>query len=252
MLNLYIKNEVIILLNENFYTFDIGSAQVNTVLLNESISLGEKLIGEIRIKGGKMEQKIDSIYLYFWTFFSNGQETSKINLSDHKLNDPMVIHPYEEKILPFEVYVDYSLPITTFDQDVYLSTGLSIKDISDPKDTDPVQILPDHLTQSFLNVLSELDYVETEDSGKAISFSKKEPRFASFKRILPFVQPFIFEGKKKSERIELVFDIYQEEVLVSMTLERKNNDIISHAFSVKRNSFFQEEELRSLLLNKLK
>lgn len=250
------------LMLQNFQShIDIGSTSVDTEVYNDRVKLGDLLKGNILIKGGRDDGKkiISSIYMYFWTFFSNGHDSKKYILSQLKLTDDIEINSGETKTISFEKYVPYLLPITSNMQEVYLSTGLSIQDVSDPKDIDPVIILADNLEDSLLNELKILGLTESDDSGELILFDKNDVRFNHFDRHLPFVQEFRFHCEKKFDSVRIIFDIQEEKVNILLELDTKphnlktfvnekmNKDVSYHKISINRKEAISKSVLTEYL-----
>lgn len=249
------------MLHNFFSQLNIGSMRVNTTLFNENVRLGDVLKGVIEIENGEEEENISSIYLYFWTSIGVGKEAKKYVLSKNKLSEQMIIQPNEKKEIPFELRIPYNLPISTENQEVYLNTGLTTDDLPNPKDTDPVTILPDRLESKLLDEIANLGLSPTSNNGQLILYDENNELFSHFDRSFPFVQFFEFSGGKKFDNFQLFLDIQEKKVNILIRTDTKphnlktflnetfNRDISFYKLTTERNKILTSNLLSEHLNN---
>ncbi|WP_028024192.1 sporulation protein [Enterovibrio calviensis] len=140
----------------------IGAAKVDTLLHNESVYQGETLKGVVLIKGGDIEQQVDAITLKLCTEVKvesdSGTSYQTFVLGSLQANDPFVIQPGEEKVVPFELVPHQETPITAVNArsnkcHVWVETALDIEFAIDPSDRDFLEIRPLPAVQRVLDVL---------------------------------------------------------------------------------------------------
>lgn len=143
----------------------IGSAHVDTILQNPSISQGKTVQGFIHIKGGLVEQKIDAIILKLCTEVKvetdSGTHYQPLILNSFNVNVPFMIQSGEIKDVPFEFTLHNETPITAINTSlnrckVWIETTLDIDFAINPNDRDYLDIQP------LLSVQRVIHYLEQE------------------------------------------------------------------------------------------
>ncbi|MGI9278642.1 MAG: sporulation protein [Endozoicomonas sp.] len=128
-----------------------GAAKVDTVLDNIALNQGEELAGTIYIKGGDVEQTIDAIKLTFNTEVKeesdSGVSYQTFPLGEMAITDTFVIHPGEEKPIPFTWQLHEETPITALNtrnnqSRFWVETQLDIEFAIDPSDRDYIEVHP--------------------------------------------------------------------------------------------------------------
>jgi sporulation-control protein len=108
----------------------IGSSKVDTILDNDRVQVGSPVTGRISIKGGKVEQKIDNIYLKVQTEYKKESGDDEYTLTDtvQKITIPIgeVIQPNQQANIPFQFILSPDVPITAGKTKVWIYTGLDI------------------------------------------------------------------------------------------------------------------------------
>ncbi|NGN97031.1 sporulation protein [Grimontia sp. S25] len=140
----------------------IGATKVDTILHNESVYQGETLRGTVHIKGGDVEQEIDSITLKLCTEVKvesdSGVGYQVFVLGHIQANDPFTIQPGEEKEVPFELKLHAETPITAVNaklnqSHVWVETVLDIDFAIDPTDRDYLEVRPLPAVQRVLSAI---------------------------------------------------------------------------------------------------
>lgn len=197
----------------------IGSAKVDTRLRHHSLFHGETLEGEIHLQGGKIEQKIEDIYLSLITTYKKESNDTTFNLEyelvKRHLHDSFSLQSNQQKVIPFSLKIPDETPLTIHRQPVYLRTGLGISFAIDPSDKDSLEIKPHPLMELFFNALDRLGF----------KLKSAECEYSRYGGKCPFVQEFEFYpvGKYKSylDELEVIFNLTGNNLTVLLEIDRK-------------------------------
>jgi sporulation-control protein len=136
--------------NKVFASMGIGSAELDTKLEKDTYMPGETVQGVVTIKGGKIDQQIDEIYLALNTTYlreSNDRKYSVTATIDRFcLTTPFNIRANEKRNIPFSFQLPYDTPLSIGRSKVWVTTGLDIKGAVDPSDQDYLKIVPNQMT----------------------------------------------------------------------------------------------------------
>ena len=194
------------LFDKVFASVGIGAASVDTKLEKDTYMPGETVQGVVEIKGGKVEQQIDEIYLSLNTTYLKESDDRKYNVTAtidrFRLTTPFTIRSNERKEIPFTFQLPYDTPISIGKSKVWVTTGLEIKGGVDPSDKDFLKVIPNQLMTAVFNAVDNLGFrIREADCEEA-------PR--RLRGRLPFVQEFefvptsgLFRGKL--DELEVVF-----------------------------------------------
>lgn len=95
-------------------SFGVGAATVDTVLDHDTYTAGDLVQGDIHIKGGNVEQRIDAIYLSLHINFTNKSGDKEYEdtatIFQKKITEPFSIQAGEDKSLPFSFNLPYDAP----------------------------------------------------------------------------------------------------------------------------------------------
>jgi sporulation-control protein len=215
------------LFNKVFASIGIGSAKVDTILEKDTLMIGEEVKGVVNVKGGNVEQDIDSIYLSLHTTYireSNDRKyTDTLNLGTFKITESFTIKPNESKQLPFTFLLPIDTPMTFGKTKVWIQTGLDIKNAVDPTDKDMIKIVPNPLISAVFHSLSDLGFQFRKAD------CEKAPYF--FKQRLPIIQEFEFVPthgpfRGKLDELEIVFyNQSKDSTNIFMEVDRKARGI---------------------------
>jgi sporulation-control protein len=183
----------------------IGGVQVDTILENDRLVIGEDVRGVVEVTGGNIDQDIDAIHLTVYTYYiselGDKKVTSQAELNKIKLTDKISIRAGEKQTIPFELHVPLYTPVTFGRKLVWVHTSLDVKNAIDPTDKDYMEVSPNALMneifQSVENIGFRLRQMEVE----------KAPPFLLGK--VPFVQEFEFipssgEFARKLDELEVI------------------------------------------------
>lgn len=192
--------------NKVFASVGIGSASVDTKLEKDTYMPGETIKGVVEIKGGKVDQNVDEIYLTLNTTYLKESDDRKYTVTAaierFRLTTPFTIKENERKEIPFTFQLPYDTPLTIGRSKVWVSTGLDIKGGVDPSDQDQLKVVPNQLMYAVFNAVENLGFrIRDADCEEA-------PR--RLRGRLPFVQEFEYiptsgPFRGRLDELEVVF-----------------------------------------------
>jgi sporulation-control protein len=192
--------------NKVFASVGIGSAAVDTKLQKDTYMPGETVNGVVEIKGGKVEQQVDEIYLTLNTTYLRESDDKKYtvtaSIDRFRLTTPFTVRPNEQKDIPFSFQLPFDTPLSIGRSKIWVTTGLDIKGGVDPSDKDSLKVVPNQLMSAVFKAIDNLGFrIREADCEEA-------PR--RLRGRLPFVQEFefvptsgLFRGKL--DELEVVF-----------------------------------------------
>lgn len=192
--------------NKVFASVGIGSAAVDTKLERDTYMPGETVKGVVEIKGGKVEQQVDEIYLTLNTTYLKESDDKKYTVTAaierFRLTTPFVIRANEKKDIPFTFQLPFDTPLSIGRSKIWVTTGLDIKGGVDPSDKDYLKVVPNPLMSEVFNAIDNLGFRIREAD------CEEPPR--RLRGRLPFVQEFefvptsgLFRGRL--DELEVVF-----------------------------------------------
>lgn len=192
--------------NKVFASVGIGAASVDTKLEKTGYRAGEMISGVVEVKGGNIEQEVDSIYLMLYTTYIRESDDKKYTdsacIEKVLISEPFVIKENEVKQFPVSFELPYETPVTIGNTRVWVATGLDIKNAVDPKDKDYIEISPNEMMGSVFSALERIGFkLRKADCEQA-------PRHLRGKN--PFVQEFEFVPvsgayRQRLDELEVVF-----------------------------------------------
>lgn len=218
--------------NKMLARFGVGSAVVDTQLEKSSFFQGEKITGNVLVKGGKAEQQIDQIYLYLVIQPMLEGQPGEIILDEFLMSDTFAIGAKERKLIPFEIDLPNDTPVSTGGAAIYLKTGLDVKMAVDPDDLDAIEVQPHPTIRKIIKAFEQLDYRMTE-----VFFDDTE-----YQDELPFLQKYRFMYRSNGS-LAVVFTNKGSEIIVGI----QNQQGRSLRFSL----FEQEYENNELLTERI-
>lgn len=202
----------------------IGSAKVDTRLLQQHIQAGEFLRGTIFVFGGNSQQKIDSISLYIMTQYSKGDKIENHIFKKYQLSNSFVIQPNEKREIPFNLRVPVDLPMSCGKYPIYLKTGLDIQMAIDPTDQDRFEVLPIPVVCQLLKYIEDAGFVLHSVINQYDE--EKQPH--------PFFQCFQFKPSGKFhgyiDHLHVIFDVSPDDIYIDMEIIRGQNVLNSNFY----------------------
>ncbi|SFI60423.1 sporulation-control protein [Thermoflavimicrobium dichotomicum] len=140
----------------------IGSAKIDLILNQESLTMGEPVIGQIVLKGGKVEQEIESLYVDFRLASSFKKDGEFIDIDETvaviQVNQRTLIKEGETREFPFQFICPKCLPVSRIHTRFYFQSNLEIKYGLDSFDRDYVAVHPIGLQKNFLGAFEALGF----------------------------------------------------------------------------------------------
>jgi sporulation-control protein len=189
-----------------FASVGIGSAAVDTKLEKDTYMPGETVKGAVEIRGGKVDQQVDDIYLTLNTTYLKESDDKKYNVTAtidrFRITSPFTIRKNERKEIPFSFQLPLDTPLSIGRSKIWVTTGLDIKNAVDPGDKDYIQVVPDQLMNAVFNAVDSLGFRLREAD------CEQAPH--RLRGRLPFVQEFEYVPtsgpfRGKLDELELVF-----------------------------------------------
>jgi sporulation-control protein len=209
--------------NKVFASVGIGSAKVDTKLEKDTLKAGDQVKGVVSIQGGNVEQKVDEIYLTLNTTYLKESDDKKYSVSAvidrFRLVESFTILPNERKEIPFSFQLPNDTPISIGRTNIWVATGLDIKNAVDPSDKDYIKVVPNELVSAVFQAVSDLGFRLREADCEEAPYR--------LRKRLPFVQEFEFVPtsgpfRGRLDELELVFhDITENQMDIYMQVDRR-------------------------------
>ncbi|GHH98319.1 sporulation protein [Neobacillus kokaensis] len=192
--------------NKVFASVGIGAAEVDTKLEKDTYMPGETVNGVVDIRGGKIDQQIDEIYLSLNTTYLRESDDRKYSVNAtierFRLTTPFMIRKNERREIPFTFQLPYDTPLSIGRSKIWVTTGLDIKGGVDPSDKDYIKVVPNPLMTAVFHAVDHLGFRIREADCEEV------PR--RLRGRLPFVQEFEFVPvsgpfRGRLDELEVVF-----------------------------------------------
>jgi sporulation-control protein len=200
---------------------NIGGADVDTQLRSDG-SPGGRLSGVVVIQGGKRPQVFRRIYISLETTYRHDDETHGVNLLQQDVSGPVTVQPGQHIELPLNLVLPPDTPLTLGrSPGVRLRTGLDVEKALDPKDSDPVHVVPNDMQRAVLDATDRLGLrlhdVEHE-------FDPRRGGAHRFVQELEF-RPFGGHYQGRVQEVELVFRASGDGYDVHLEVDRKRRGL---------------------------
>ncbi|WP_028108648.1 sporulation protein [Ferrimonas futtsuensis] len=192
------------LFNRLLSSMGMGSCEVDTLLSSDSYSPGQRVTARVLAKGGSIGQHIHGVYFSLHCRYQQREDghvqTQEVELAHFQLPVAMTVGAREELEIPIEFQLPEFTPLTLGNTEVWLSTGLDIRQARDPSDKDLFQVVPQPLVADLLVAITRLGFTQDLVHTEAVS---------SMARVTaPYLQMFhysVVEGpfKGRIEEMEL-------------------------------------------------
>ncbi|WP_309118927.1 sporulation protein [Paenibacillus sp.] len=206
--------------NRMMASIGIGSAQVDTLLEKQRYEPGETLRGVVKVKGGNVEQQVDTIYISVMTQYVKEVDDRKVyqsaEISKMRVAEPFRLQPGEAKEIPFAFALPLSTPLTVGRTPVWLKTGLDIKSAVDPTDDDKIEVVPNAGMRAVLDGISELGFrLRNADCEYAPRFG-----YGSFVQELEFV-PVSGSYRGRLDELEVILSPQASSIDLFLQVDRR-------------------------------
>ncbi|HZG57642.1 sporulation protein [Paenibacillus sp.] len=206
--------------NRMMASIGIGAAQVDTLLEKSRYEPGETLSGVVKVKGGNVEQQVDTIYISVMTQYVKEVDDRKVyqnaEISKMRVSEPFRIAPGETKEIPFSFALPLSTPLTVGRTPVWLQTGLDIKSAVDPTDADKIEVVPNAAMRAVIDAVNELGFrLRNADCEYAPRFG-----YGSFVQELEFV-PVSGAYRGRLDELEVIMSPQPSSVNLFLQVDRR-------------------------------
>lgn len=156
----------------------IGSARVDTLLERDTAEAGGVLEGEVLIQGGEVSQDLDALVLDLASEAIKEVDDKKVRIghawASTRVCGPLTIGPGEERRIPFALTLPTLSPLSVGRQHpkTWVATRADIAMALDPRDKDPLRILPGPVQRAAFEAMERLGFVMTE---APLELSRKHP-----------------------------------------------------------------------------
>ncbi|MBA4601778.1 sporulation protein [Thermoactinomyces sp. AMNI-1] len=218
-----------------------GGAQIDLVLEQDHVRLGDPVKGKLVIRGGIIEQKIKKIDIDLMIHIRIGQRVYSHSIAQFPFHSPFLVHPSEVVTFPFSYQLPSNLLVSGYTVSYQFITHLDIVAGTNYTDTDPMIITPPHYFQQLLNALEQLGFHEKYGSrsydGMMQSFEFTPTSFL----------------KKEVKEMEFVAAIGNDTISLFLQLfHLASPKLVScREISLKRELLNRPDQLKAFLLNAL-
>lgn len=125
----------------------IGSARVDLVLSKSKYVAGEAIIGELRVAGGMLDQRVNEVYIKL-LLSSRFRKDDRIQQVTKEFDHETITAGFDitagnkRQPIPVRYTLPEDIPLSTSATKYYLITGLDVSLAIDPKDSDQIEVLP--------------------------------------------------------------------------------------------------------------
>lgn len=206
--------------NRMLASVGIGNAKIDTLLEKARYMPGEEIRGVVKIRGGKVEQRIEKIELAVMTEYireSNDQK-HKHHVAIERFNifNPFVLMPNENREQNFAIRLPHTAPLTIGRAPVWVKTELDIRGAVDPGDNDRIEVVPTPQMNTVLEAINLLGFRLREAE---CEYASKLGRGVPFVQELEFVPTTQFRGQL--DELEVIFYSSPTELELLLQIDRK-------------------------------
>ncbi|MBB3112682.1 sporulation-control protein [Paenibacillus phyllosphaerae] len=212
--------------NRFLASIGIGAATIDTLLEKTRYMPGEEVRGVVKIKGGNVEQNIDTIEIAVMTEYVKESNDHKHNVSAalarYHVSSPFTLRAGEHKEVPFSFDLPLETPLSVGRTPVWVRTELAIRGAVDPGDNDRIEVAA---TPQMATVLEAVELC-------GFRLYKADCEYAS--RIggrFPFVQEFEFKPtgsfRGRLDELEVIFYNRGSELEIVLQIDRRARGLAS-------------------------
>ncbi|PAB60041.1 sporulation protein [Anaeromicrobium sediminis] len=202
----------------------MGSAKVDAVLDSERVQAGASVTGKVVIRGGKVEQKVDEIYMDIRTEYKeieyrDGKKkvyTNTATIQNIVLPFEKVILPKDEYEVPFKFQLSPNTPVSTENNEIWIDTSLDIKKAIDPTDLDYIKVSAHPYIQPILDGFIDLGFTDSGIQNEKNTYVKDVDFIQAF-NIIPTKA---FNGE--IDELKVAFFIKDRKIRVFMEIDKRS------------------------------
>ncbi|MCG0314547.1 MAG: sporulation protein [Calditerricola sp.] len=158
----------------------VGGASVDLQLDRDAFRVGEEVTGKIVISGGTVAQKVNdlTVSLVMEVRVHNRLATRTVHRIPvlHQVTVPP--QPHREEV-PFSFVLPANLAISSSSVRYGFRTQLDVDFAVDPKDFDPITVLPDKPTERLFRAIEQLGFRRKAEWGKLTAYGQEFEYFSA-------------------------------------------------------------------------
>ncbi|WP_202915191.1 sporulation protein [Paenibacillus paridis] len=212
--------------NRFLASIGIGSAKIDTLLEKARYSPGEEVRGVVKIQGGSVEQKIETIQLSVMTEYIRESNDNKIKqhgeVGRYQVSAPFTLQSGESREVPFSFRLPHQTPLTIGRAPVWVKTELDVRGGIDPGDNDRIDVIPTAAMNTVLEALGVIGF----------RLRKAECEYSS--RLggkMPFIQELEFvpttQFRAQLDELEVMFYPSDHELELVLQIDRRARGLSS-------------------------
>ncbi|MET3196283.1 sporulation protein [Gottfriedia sp. OAE603] len=237
----------------------IGGTRIDTKLEKTEYQAGERVKGELHIKGGKVKQELESVFLHVMTDYEveSNDKTYHQNGTLQKVivSVDRVINASEEVVIPFFFTLSENTPVSLHKSHIWIKTHLEIDKAVDQYDADGIQVIPSIGLKTVIQALQEEGFVLRESENKK-KFGKIIQEFEFY--------PMNGEFRGKLDELEVNYLSFDKTVDIVLQVDRKakgltglfsdslGTDEINVRISFSKEQITDKQFVRNSLMNAIK
>ncbi|WP_138754901.1 sporulation protein [Paenibacillus sinopodophylli] len=212
--------------NRFLASIGIGSAKIDTLLEKPRYSPGEEVRGIVKIQGGNVEQRIETIQLSVMTQYIRESNDNKIKqngeVGRYHVSAPFTLKPNEQREVSFSFQLPHQTPLTIGHVPVWVKTELDVRGGVDPGDNDRIEVSP---TAPMNTVLEALNLLGFHLRKAECEYSSKLGGKMPFIQELEFVPTTQFRGQL--DELEVMFYPSDHELELVLQIDRRARGLSS-------------------------
>ncbi|MBF7083620.1 sporulation protein [Desulfallas sp. Bu1-1] len=193
----------------------IGSATVDLVLPGARFRAGQTINGVLIVNGGTVEQAINKVILQLvvQSTYGDGDDKKHVTgvVDSAVIAGDFIVRPGDKDLeIPVKYTLPENIPVTTGPTKLYFITTMDISAAVDPKDRDPVEILPCPRLETVMRALEkELGFHRQRGTGGFNGrWQKFEYRPSNFMR-------------GRLDELEVIYLLEQNGIRLIMEIDKK-------------------------------
>jgi sporulation-control protein len=139
----------------------MGAAKIDLRLDRDFVKTGEEVTGKIVVTGGKAEQKIEGLSVFFMLQSVHAKNANSIHKQIATIDvshEEFSLQCNEERSFSFAFTCPANIPASSINTKYYFATNLEIKNAVDSHDQDFIKVLPDDRVVQFLTGFKQLGF----------------------------------------------------------------------------------------------
>lgn len=236
--------------------FGIGGTRIDTKFEKMEFQAGERVKGELHIKGGKVKQELESVFLNVMTDYEveSNDKTYRENGTLQKVivSVDRVINEDEEVVIPFFFTLSENTPVSLHKSHIWIKTHLEIDKAIDQYDADGISVIPSVGLKTVIQALQEEGFVLRE--------SENKKKYGKIIQEFEFI-PLHGEYKGKLDELEVNYITFEKTVDIILQVDRKakglsglfsetiGTDETNVRISFSKEQILDKEYVRKMLVN---